>query len=188
MDRLLQITLPFGLIMLTWWEISGRLLPVVGYIPKIPSPYDEILFIGGFITLAFAVFAFFARNLAYVQAKTDHIRLTTPFLALKISYRRIHSVHPANFVQLFPPSEVKWHQRGSLTPFYGSTALVLELSGYPSSLRTLRLFLGSFMLLPKSVGFVLLVPDWMALSTEIESFLGAWREGQGRARKQRSSS
>jgi hypothetical protein len=174
--------------MLAWWWVSGKLWPLVGYIPGIPSPYDGILFFGGIISLASALFALIVRNLAYVQAKADHIRLVTPFLALKISFRRIHSAHPVNFVQLFPPQEAKWHQRSSLTPFYGLTALVLELSGYPTSIGTLKLFLGRTMLLPKSIGFVLLVPDWMALSTEIESSLGAWRELQGRSRKPTSSS
>jgi hypothetical protein len=116
--------------------------------------------------------------MGYVQAREDHIRLVTPFVNLKISYQRVRSFHTANFVQLFPPKEASWAQRRFLEPFYGRTALALELSKLPLSKGFLRLFFGPQMFLPTTTGFVLLVEDWLELSTEIDSRMGKWRQGQ----------
>jgi uncharacterized membrane protein SirB2 len=183
MDRLWHITLPFAIIMLVFHQVTGRYWPLVGFLPAIPSPYDAILFITGIITLVFTLFAWVARSMAYIQARENHLRLVTPFLVVKISYRRVRSIHPSNLVQLFPPQEQRGTQRRNLERFYGMTALVMELYGYPMSPRTLRLVLGSAIMAPETTGFVLLVPDWMALSTEIESFMGTWRQAQSQARR-----
>lgn len=184
MDRLWHITLPFSLIMVGAIMVSGNLWPIIGYIPPIPSPYDGILMVGGVVTLAFTIFALLARNMAYVQARQDHFRLVTPFLALKVSYRRIRSIRPTQFAMIFPPDKVGRLQRKNYAYFYGMTALVIELTGYPTSPSTIRLIMGSIFLLPKSTGLVLLVPDWMALSMDIESSLGAWRQAAGAVRRQ----
>ena len=183
MDRLWHITLPFSLIMVGAIMISGNLWPIIGYIPPIPSPYDGILMVGGVVTLAFTIFALIARQMAYVQARQDHFRLVTPFLSLKVSYRRIRSIRPTQFAKIFPPEELGRFQRKNYAHFYGMTALVIELTGYPTSPSTIRVIMGSAFLLPKSTGLVLLVPDWMALSMEIDSFLGVWRQTTGGARR-----
>jgi len=183
MDRLWHITLPFSLIMVGAILISGNLWPIIGYIPPIPSPYDGILMVGGVVTLAFTIFALLARNMAYAQARHDHFRLVTPFLSLKVSYRRVRSIRPTQFAMIFPPEELGRLQRKNYAHFYGMTALVIELTSYPTSPSTIRLMLGPGFLLPKSTGLVLLVPDWMALSMDIESSLGAWRSTSGAARR-----
>jgi hypothetical protein len=42
----------------------------------------------------------------------------------------------------------------------------------------LRFFLAPQMFYKRGKGLVLLVPDWMALSTEIDTFVGAWLQVQ----------
>jgi len=49
------------------------------------------------------------------------------------------------------------------------TALVVELTGYPMSQSTLRLFLSPLFFKDKTPHFVILVDDWMRFSNELDS-------------------
>lgn len=174
MDRLWGPTLMLGLLLLAlwgWtWFSTARLM--------IRQENDWLAVAAG-VLLAFSLFAYFGRRVAYVQPRADHLRLVTPFLQLRIGYRRIRRIHPADFHQLFPPKESSWAQERLLEPFYGMTVVVLELTEYPLPLPVLRLFLAPQMFSPRGKSLVLLVPDWMALSTELDSFQGAWLQTQG---------
>jgi hypothetical protein len=173
MDRLWRVTLPLGLLMLAWWYWGGRV-----FFAPLEPPLDIITISCAAALIFISFFFIFTRRMAYVQAREDHLRLVTPFINLKVSYHRVLSLHPVNFIQLFPPQESSWSQRRFLEPFYGRTALALELTKLPMSRAFLRLFFAPQMFLPTTVGFVLLVDDWMELSTEIDSRIGKWRQNQ----------
>ena len=173
MDRLWLATLVLGLVMFGVWLGAGKFFIELQY------PFDIVVLAGAATVTAFALFAFLTRNMAYVQAATDHLRVVTPFLRLKISYRRLRTTHPAEFQQLFPRQKAKWAQRKFLEPFYGKTVLLVELTAFPIKQSLLRLYLPPTMFSPQSKGLVFVVKDWMALSTEIDSHSGAWRQGGG---------
>jgi hypothetical protein len=176
MDRLWVATLFLGIILggiWSWFWMSDT--------PLITAGNETWLLAGSVAALGFTAFAYIARRAAYVQPQRDHLRLVTPFLRLNISYRRIRSVHPASFQQLFPPGKASWAQRSFLEPFYGRTAVVVDLTSYPMSPGLLRFFLAPQMFSPQSTGFVILVPDWMEFSTELDSFRSA--RGQAPAGK-----
>ncbi len=177
MDRALAAAVLLGiLIVVAWgWIYFGE--------PQRMATISIWLIAGGIVALIFAVFAFLARWMAYVQARSDHLRVVTPFLNLKVSYRRVRSVHPADFNQLFPPNQASWSQRNYLEPFFGMTVVVVELSSYPLKRAMLRLFLPKQMFSNGMPGLVFLVPDWMALSTELDSLQGTWVQFQKRHRK-----
>ncbi len=168
MDRLWVATLILGIILggiWLWFWMSDT--------PLITPGNETWLLAGSVAALGFTAFAYIARRAAYVQPQRDHLRLVTPFLRLNISYRRIRSVHPASFQQLFPPGKASWAQRSFLEPFYGRTAVVVDLTSYPMSPGLLRFFLAPQMFSPQSTGFVILVPDWMEFSTELDTFRSA---------------
>jgi hypothetical protein len=173
MDRLWRVTLPLGLFVLAWWNWGGRV-----FFAPLEPPIDLITLCCGIALVCFSVFFIITRHMAYVQARQDHIRLVTPFIKLKISYQRVRSLHPVNFTQLFPPNQTSWSARRFLRPFYGKTALALELTALPFSKGFLRLFFAPQMFLPTTNGFVLLVDDWMDLSMDIDSRMGNWRQKQ----------
>ncbi len=173
MDRLWRVTLPLGLLMLAWWYWGGRI-----FFAPLDPPIDSITLFCAVALIFFSFYFILTRRMAYVQARQDHIRLVTPFVNLKVSYQRVIRFHPVNFAQLFPPKEASWSQHHFLEPFYGSTALALELKKLPLSKNFLRLFFSPQMFLPTTTGFVLLVKDWMELSTEIDSRMGGWRQNQ----------
>lgn len=176
MDRLWKAALPFSLICLAvWWQITGS------EIPLIETQRGIWLLVAGVIAGGIGLFALLVRSMAYVQAHRHHIRLATPFLRLKISYRRVRSVHSASFSQNFPPQETGWARRNFLEPFLGSTVLVVELHSFPLHPGLLRLFLPAHMFSPQTTGLVMLVDDWVALSTEIDTRQGAWRQEKARS-------
>jgi hypothetical protein len=173
MDRLWRVTLPLGLLMLAWWYWGGSI-----FFAQLNPPIDIITLCCAIALIFFSFFFIVTRRMGYVQAREDHLRMVTPFINLKISYQRVRSIHPVNFVQIFPIKETSWSQRRFLEPFYGKTALALELTKLPLSRSFLSLFFGPQTFLPTSTGFVLLVDDWMELSTDIDSRIGNWRQNQ----------
>jgi hypothetical protein len=178
MDRLWRITALLGLLMAVWWMWEGT-----GIFAHIPEAADGWVFIAAIVTILFTVYALIGRSLAYVQARRDHIALVTPFLRLKIGYRRINRIYPVKFAALFKPGEMKWANRRFLEPFFSETALAVEMTSLPLSRGMLRLFLGPQTFLPTETGMVLLVKDWMALSNEIDSLRGQRVHQQAQRRK-----
>jgi hypothetical protein len=175
LDRFILATLPLGMVMavIQW--------PGLGFLPSNQQKTDILLLFATFVVLGMAILGIIFRKYAYVQARADHLRVATPLFALKISYRRIISVHPASIGKLFPLHQASWTERRFLEPYYGETAVVVELSGYPLSKKFLRMFLGAHTFLPHRIGFMFLVPDWMGLSTEIDALHGKWRHMHSRA-------
>lgn len=159
--------------------LSGAILLVAGlYVRFAPTPLEQDqaawLLISGALLVILSFFFILLRYAAYVQAHSDHLRFVTPFLQMRISYRRIRSAHPAEITALFPPQRIAGSLRAFLEPFYGRTAVVLELNGYPMPKPILRLFLSRAMFHPQTEGFVLLVPDWIAFSSELDSLRAEW--------------
>lgn len=159
--------------------LSGAILLVGGlYVRFAQTPLEPDdaawLMISGALLLALSLFFILLRYAAYVQAHLDHVRFVTPFLHMRISYRRIRSAHPAEINALFPPQRIPGSLRSYLEPFYGRTAVVLELNGYPMPKPILRLFLLRAMFHPQTEGLVLLVPDWIAFSSELDTLRSEW--------------
>ena len=168
MDRLWPATLVLGLMVVAMWWWGGDIFPLL------PEPFDTLILAGGTVLVTLAFLMFLMRSMAYVQVCTDHLRVATPFIRLKISFRRIRTTHPLEFHQLFPLSKAGWAERRLLEPFYGKTVLAVGLSEFPIRQSVLRLFLPRVMFSTQAKGLVLLVRDWMALSTELESYMGVW--------------
>lgn len=178
MDRIWQGTLPLGLIMgIFWWQIKTSTIPII------ELNHPAWLLVGAVFALPITLFAILARYMAYIQAHANHLRLVIPFYRFNISYRRVFNIHPANFNDLFPPSQTGWARRRFLSPFYGRTVVVIVLKSYPISPQLLRLFFPHQMFSPQESGLVLLVPDWMALSTELDSVIESWRQSRNRRRR-----
>ncbi len=139
----------------TLWEQALTLVPAIG---------------AGLILL----FAFFSRRMAWVQCRSNHLRIQTPFYPLAVSYGRIKGTYPQQFHEVFDPAKVKGGRRRWLEPYWGQTVLLVELSRYPVRESWLRLWFSPYLLLPDSPGFVFLVDDWMGLSRQLDDYRAAW--------------
>ena len=139
---LFLLVIPAGLVFLPYLQ-STRLS--YGF-----SPNTLWLLAGiGAFTILVAFFLVTVRHFAYVQPARDHLRLVTPFLRLKISYRRIKQATTNQFDGLFPPP-YKGSRAAICQQLARYTAIVLELNGLPLSRRALLLFLSPFCFLPFS--------------------------------------
>jgi hypothetical protein len=152
-----------------WFPVSNNFLD---WPP--PSTAPGLLF-SGLISLAFWAFTKLSSRLAYAQPLQDHLRVQTPFYRLKISYRRIHNIRSVDLVKLFPSSALRRGERWLLKPFYGATALAIDMHGWPLNPKVLQLFFSRFFIAVDQPSFMLLVDDWMTLSNLISVRMGPWR-------------
>jgi hypothetical protein len=178
MDRMGEYTL-----------ILGIFLGVAGGWPLLKETFifginSNIWLLGtALFSIAISIFAYLTRLVAYVQATESTLNVVTPFIRLKISYRRIQSFHPVLVQQIFPSEDLSWAARSYLSAFTGKTALLVELRSYPIDPAILHIFWSAQMFSPQSTGLVLLVSDWMKLSTELDSLYGSWMQTQGQRNK-----
>ena len=123
---------------------------------------------GGLVTAA-SLIMLLMRSSAYVQPFQDHLHLVTPFLRMRISYRRFKQTTTTVMARLFPPRRLRGLQRDILAPLLGATAVVIDLNALPLSKSVLRLFLSPFFFKDETPHLVILVREWMRFSTEMES-------------------
>ena len=158
------LTLSIFLFILWWFQPNYFKTP-----PK--NDLQEYVFL--FISVAaliVTIFIFVMRKSAYVRPYKKYLRLSTPFLKLNISYKRIIKTRATEMSTLFPPSTLSSWQRESMAHLLKRTALVVDLNAFPMPLSLLRFFLSPFFFKDKTPHFVFLVEDWMRFSTEMESF------------------
>ena len=160
------------------WRTPALLLAIVflALAGWAPGPLaDEVLRLallaGGVDSLLLYGYSFLGPRLSYVQCRPTHLRVSTPLFRLAISYNRILTARPVPF----DPAQESGGQESLIGPLRGMTMLALDLNRYPVARRWLKLLLNPFLLPDKFLGLQLLVPDWMALSRDIEVNRGQWQ-------------
>jgi hypothetical protein len=142
------------------------------------------LFAGiGVLAILVGLFFIIIKQFAYVQVFPTYLKLVTPFLRLKVSYKRITRTTATEMRLLFPPKSMSWWIREIFAPLSSRTAVVIDLNSYPISPRILHLFLSRFFFKDKTPHFVILVNDWMQFSTELESMRTNTNPDGGRRQK-----
>lgn len=155
--------LGLGLIALAW-------LPYRDLFTRLTEPLRWMIPAGvGAGTILISLIMLVMRKSAYVQPFSDHLRLATPFLRMNISYRRIRRTTTASMSVLFPPKSLRGMRREIIEPLASMTAVIVELNALPMPASTLRFFLSPFFFKDRTPHLVLLVQNWMAFSTELES-------------------
>jgi hypothetical protein len=171
-----------GLVML-WLAYQDYTDPITRLLGRWP-----FLAGSGILAMLSGLFFLFIRQIAYVQPKRGYLKVVTPFLRFNISYKRLIKTTPAEMQQLFPVRDMSGWVREIFAPLARQTALVIELKADPLPRWVLRLFLSRFFFKDKTPHLVLLVHDWMRLSTEIESFRSGDGASQPPSSRRRSDS
>ncbi len=162
----LALFLYVGVLWGTEWYFTD---PTKNPLPRLSTVGGTaVLAIAGLVLL-FTIFLITVRRFAYVQVFPGYLRLVTPFLRLNVSHKRIQSTNSAEMSGLFPPKSLSSWRRDIIRPLGGETAIVVHLTSYPMPRGLLLLFLSPFFFYDKTPHFVLLVNDWLRLSTELES-------------------
>lgn len=137
---------------------------------RLTAPWRWMTMVGaGGIVVAASVLMLIMRSSAFVQPFQDHLLLVTPFLRMRISYRRFKQTTTTVMATLFPPRRLRGLQRDILAPLIGETAVVIDLNSLPLPRQLLRFFLSPFFFKDSTQHIVILVRDWMRFSTELES-------------------
>lgn len=123
----------------------------------------------GCLAILVGLFFIIIKRFAYVQVFPTYLKLVTPFLRLNISNKRITRTSTAEMRYLFPRKSMSWWVQDIFAPLSTQTAVVIELTGFPISPKVLRMFLYRFFFKDKTPHLVILVKDWLVLSTELES-------------------
>lgn len=126
----------------------------------------------------------FLRKSGYVQPFSDHLRLMTPFLRMNISYRRILRTSTVSMAATFPQKNMSGWRRDIIRPLASLTAVRIELNAFPMPLPVLRFFLSPFFFKDSTPHFIILVNDWMGLSTELDSMRVSGGTPEARAPEQ----
>ena len=180
MNRWWRATLAIGVILLVTAAGLGG-IPL--YLPQFPVVWVDdwklwlVTGAGGFAILLTILLAIL-RTSAYIQPFEKYIRLATPFLRVNISYQRLRRTYSDEFQRIFPPKRMRGWKRELVQPLAGRTAILLEFTSLPVPLWILRLFLSQFFFPDRTMRLAILVTDWMALSSELESLRGNYVEAQ----------
>jgi hypothetical protein len=123
----------------------------------------------GCLAILVGLFFIVIKRFAYVQVFPTYLKLVTPFLQLNISNKRIIRTSTSEMRHLFPRKSMSWWVQDIFSPLATQTAVVVELNSNPISPKVMRRFLYRFFFKDKTPHLVILVKDWLAFSTEVES-------------------
>jgi hypothetical protein len=171
LDRWWRATLTIGVVILL---NAGALAALPLAAPQLPFMWVDDLTLtllaglGGAVVV-FSLFLIAIRKSGYVQLFQDHLRVVTFFFRFNIAYKRIRATTTAELGSFKPARSVSSWQRGIIAPLARLTAIRLDFSANPMPRWQMALFLSPLFFADKTPHILLLVNDWMGLSTEIES-------------------
>lgn len=139
-------------------------------------PNDIFLIYAGLLVLVLMVIMFLIRNQGYVQAHDEFIKIVLPWYRLQIPYDDVSTVRMTEFKKLFTYKDLNWSDKRFLRPYFKSTVTTLHLKKYPKPFGNLKAFFPHYFFIPKDVGFLFLVKDFMMLTTEIDSRMNAYKD------------
>jgi hypothetical protein len=177
-----------------WWKkllaIGVFLLLIAGGLGYLPMRFPNMGFLwiedwrlwmiaaAGAIATLFSLFLFITRKKAYVQAFPNHFRVVTPFLRLNISYRRVRRSYTSEMQQVFPSNKISRVHREMVRSLAKRNVILVEMNRLPISRSAARMFLSPLFFPDQTAKLCLLVPDWIAFSTELDSFFNSWQNDQ----------
>lgn len=158
--------------------------------PYTPGPFQPpndfyIQWLGIFLVVIMLL-ALLLRNTSFVQAKPTHILLAIPFFRLKIPYANVQNVRMVQFRDLYDRKKMSWSQKRFLNPYFPKTVATINLTKFPVAEGLLRIFLPSYLFIPrdKGRGFVIYTKYYLEFNTEVDSRLNAARSmGVGKPAK-----
>ncbi len=170
-----------GVLALTWWQYQDLYTRLTQ-----PWLWMTLAGAGGLCILA-ALLMLVLRKSAFVRAYGDHFLLATPFLRMNVSYRRVRRTTAVSMAVLYPPAKMSFLRRDTLAPLLKLTAIVIDLTSLPMPRSALRLFLSPFFFKDNTPHLVILVQNWMAFSSELESMRVSGNAPETTQRRSQSS-
>ncbi len=155
----------------TFWLLMPRVLG--------PTPLRPLALLAALAGGVLFVYGRFAPRVAHIRCEPSGLRLQGPLMPLLISYRRIEGTRLAPLAKVFDPQKDRAARRWP-PAYWGMTAVLVDLKGYPVPLWWLRLWFDRHLFMPNGTGLVLLVEDWLGLSQQLDGALSAYRAQRAR--------
>lgn len=145
---------------------------------------DGVFLIVGLVLLAIAVVRFIATRVPYVQCSDRNIKVRGPLYQVVFSYKRVHETRPNTLFHVFEKGGLSRGERKFVMDdrYGGQTAVIVEMTSWPMSVRSMRFWLGNLVFASDNRALVLWVADWMELNRELSDYKDRWRERQKQAR------
>ncbi|MGB9775181.1 MAG: hypothetical protein ACPLYD_08375 [Anaerolineae bacterium] len=144
-----------------------------------PTPLRPLTLLAALAGMVLFVYGRFAPRVAHVRCDPAGLRLQGPLMPLLISYRRVERTRLAPLAKVFDPRKDRAARRWP-PAYWGMTAVLVDLKGYPVPPWWLRLWFDRHLFLPDGTGLVLLVEDWLGLSQQLDGALSAYRARRAR--------
>lgn len=127
-------------------------------------------FVWMLVILAAALYlvAIFISRVSIAQARPNYLRVRAGIVPLSVSYARIRSLRPVQVGEQYPPKTLKGSERALLEPFFGKTAVAVDLKSFPLNEALLRRLWPKFMFTKDMKGLMLVVEDALGLIQEID--------------------
>ncbi len=160
-----------ALVVGTFWLLMPRVLG--------PTPLRPLALLAALAGGVLFVYGRFAPRVAHIRCEPSGLRLQGPLMPLLISYRRIEGTRLAPLAKVFDPQKDRAARRWP-PAYWGMTAVLVDLKGYPVPPWWLRLWFDRHLFMPNGTGLVLLVEDWLGLSQQLDGALSAYRAQRAR--------
>jgi len=146
---------------------------------------DWLLILLGIVVLALAILRVWAAALPYVQCSERNIKIQAPLYQVVFSYKRTHETRPNTLFHMFEDGQLSRGDRKFVLndKYGGQTAVGVEMTSWPMSVRWMRFWLGNLVLSSDNRALVLWVEDWMALNRDLSDYKDRWRERQKQMRE-----
>jgi hypothetical protein len=154
-----------------WW-----MAPYAGSFLR--PPFDLYLQYAGYLCLGVTLLAILLRKRGFVQARARFVRIGGVFFRVRVPYERIDNVRMAVFREVYRGVKLSWPQRRFFKKYYKETVATLIVNNFPLPAFMMRLLLPGYLFLPRGTGFLVLVKDYVAFNTEVDSRLDSARDQQ----------
>ncbi len=162
-------------LLLVWIFLLGLL------IVNLIVPFLGSFVIGLWITIPlvllwWAYYAFVVPR-AWIEVKGKHLLVKLPMQEIRISYGRIDNIIATKMSEHFGFDELSGREQAILAPYFKQTCAMMKLTSAPPKLN--KKSLPWYFFTPHDKGILLIVPNWMALSRQIETARTRWQEKRG---------
>jgi hypothetical protein len=149
---------------------------LVARLPQWPPQFDWILLAIGAAAFMIFMFRMIASRIPFIQCTEKNFKVQTPLYPVVFSYRRVKETRPNALFEVFKKDKVSKQEARFLEKYSGQTAVIVEMDGFPMSLKWMKFWMTNLMFTPDGQGLVLWVQDWMTLNRELSDFKDKWRD------------
>lgn len=164
---------------LMWMGLILFVLAVVDLYQPIFGRFWYLLWIATAVVFVLWFYYAFVVRRAGLFILPQYFLLRGSLYSARISYGRINAITSTQLSQHFELKDLKARERRLVKPLRNHTCGFVGLNSFPKSLKRRHLWFPRSLFGTRRPGLLLIVPDWMKLSRDLEVARQRWREVRG---------